>query len=123
MYAHGITGGPSLGRLIRSLTRFSRCVTFTVPVNRSRIIGGRSGGWIWNGSSDQVEVRITSLERADPPKGRRSAGIDDWHFTGTIDSPYKGTDGTKVRGTYSVATRTGSLERVEKSASPSPATP
>lgn len=115
MHAYDITGGPGLGRLIQSLTRYSRIggserwhnAVFTIPV---RCEGG-GGGWIWDGGSDQVSVRISSLERIDPLPGEDSRS-DDWRFAGIIDSLYDGLDGTKVRGVYSTSTRTGSLERI-----------
>lgn len=80
-------------------------------VHRPRALRGRRRGWIWDGGSDQINVRISGLERIDPLPGQ-DAKPEDWRFIGVIDSLYDGLDGTKIRGVYSASTRTGSLERV-----------
>lgn len=122
MHTHDITGGPGIGRLIQSLTRYTRisgrergiCVTFTIPVR----CGIGCGGWIWDGSDDQVRVRITRLKRMRPRPGQDDTS-EDWRFSGVVNSTIDDINGTEVRGVYSVATRTGMLNvRAEAQTAP-----
>ena len=113
MSPYRITSGPTIDELISSLApsrRVEGCVqtpmvALTIPVGQEG-----DGGWIWDGSSDQVSVRMTLLERIDE-KG--DGPSQDWRFKGTISSCYKkGLDGTPVEGRYSTTSKTGTVSVV-----------